>query len=89
MALGAQPRHVSGLFLRRGLTQVAIGLMLGLAGAFALSGVLQTMLVEVTAGDPLTFAGVTIVLTVVAIAACLVPVRRATRIDPITALRSM
>ena len=88
MALGAEQRHVSWLFLRRGLTQVALGLILGLAGAFALSGVLQTMLVQVTAGDPLTFAGVAIVLTVVAIAACLVPVRRATRIDPITALRS-
>ena len=88
MALGAEQRHVSWLFLRRGLTQVALGLILGLAGAFALSGVLQTMLVQVTAGDPLTFAAVAIVLTVVAIAACLVPVRRATRIDPITALRS-
>ena len=79
---------MSWLFLRRGLTQVGLGLILGLAGAFALSGVLQTMLVQVTAGDPLTFVGVAIVLTVVAIAACLVPVRRATRIDPITALRS-
>jgi ABC-type antimicrobial peptide transport system permease subunit len=88
IALGAEQRHVAWLLMRRGLTHVAIGLILGLAGAFALSGVLQTMLVQVTAGDPLTFAGVAIVLTVVAIAACLVPVRRATRIDPVTALRS-
>jgi ABC-type antimicrobial peptide transport system permease subunit len=88
MALGAEQRHVSWLFLRSGMTQVAIGLIVGLAGAFALSGVLQAMLVQVTAGDPLTFTGVTIVLIVVAIAACLVPVRRATRIDPVNALRS-
>jgi putative ABC transport system permease protein len=88
MALGAGRRHVSWLFLRRGLTQVAIGLVLGLAGAFALSRVLQTLLVGVTAGDPLTFAAVAIVLTLVAIVACLVPVRRAAAIAPITALRS-
>jgi putative ABC transport system permease protein len=88
MALGAGRRHVSWLFLRPGLTQVAIGLVLGLAGAFALSRVLQTLLVGVTAGDPLTFAAVAIVLTLVAIVACLVPVRRAAAIAPITALRS-
>ena len=88
MALGAGQRHVSWLFLRSGLTQVTIGLVLGLAGAFALSGVLETLLVRVSAGDPVTFTAVTIVLVVVAIAACLVPVRRATRIDPLAALRS-
>jgi ABC-type antimicrobial peptide transport system permease subunit len=66
---------------------LAIGLTLGLAGAFALSGVLRAVLVDVTPGDPLTFASVTTVLTAVAIAACLLPVRRATRIDPLVALR--
>lgn len=87
MAIGARRSHVSWLFLKRGLTQVAIGLSLGLAGAFALSGVLGRVLIGVTPGDPLTFAGVTVVLVVVAIAACLVPVRRAMQIDPVEALR--
>ena len=87
MAVGARTRHVSWLFLKRGLSQLAIGLTLGLSGAFALSGVLRSLLVNVTPGDPLTFVGVTAVLTAVAIAACLLPVRRATRIDPLAALR--
>lgn len=88
MALGADPRHVSWLFLQRALAQVAIGLTLGLAGAVALSGVLQSMLVQLPAGDPVTFAGVTVLLIAVAVLACLMPVRRAVRIDPSTALRS-
>jgi ABC-type antimicrobial peptide transport system permease subunit len=87
MAVGARGRHVSWLFLKRGLTQVAVGLALGLAGALALSGVLRTMLVEVTPGDPPTFLAVSAVMTAVAIVACLLPVRRATRIDPLVALR--
>jgi hypothetical protein len=87
MAVGARGRHVSWLFLKRGLVQVAIGVTLGLAGAFALSGVLRTVLVDITPGDPSTFAFVTVVLTAVAIAACLLPVRRATKIDPLVALR--
>ena len=58
-----------------------------LGGAFALSGVLQAVLVDVTPGDPLTLLTVTVVLTAVALAACLLPVRRATRIDPLAALR--
>jgi ABC-type antimicrobial peptide transport system permease subunit len=61
--------------------------VLGLAGAFALSGVLRSMLVGVTPADPVTFLAVAGVLAVVAIAACLLPVRRATRIDPAVALR--
>jgi ABC-type antimicrobial peptide transport system permease subunit len=75
------------LFLKRGLTQLGIGLTLGLAGAFALSGVLRSTLVGVTQSDPLTFAGVSAVLTIVAIVACLLPLRRALRIDPLDALR--
>jgi predicted permease len=87
MAIGARRSHVSWLFLKRGLTQVAVGLILGLAGAAAMSGVLRNVLVGVTPGDPWTFTGVTVVLAIVAIAACLVPVRRATQIDPLHALR--
>jgi predicted permease len=87
MAIGARARDVSWLFLSRGLAQVGMGLALGLGGALALSGVLGAMLVNVTPWDPLTFGGVTAVLSAVAIAACLVPVRRATRIDPLVVLR--
>jgi predicted permease len=87
MAIGASGRDVAWLFLKRGFAQLAIGSALGLAGAFALSGVLQTILVDVTPGDPLTFLAVTAVLTAVATAACLLPVRRATRMDPLVALR--
>jgi putative ABC transport system permease protein len=88
MALGADGRQVSWLILRRGLGQVAIGLTLGLAGAFGLSKVLRTILVQITPSDPLTFVAISVLLTGVAIAACLVPARRATRVDPLTALRA-
>jgi putative ABC transport system permease protein len=87
MALGGEARHMYWLILQRGLAQVAIGLTLGLAGALALSQVLRTVLVQITPTDPLTYAAITILLTVVSLAACLVPARRATRVDPIVALR--
>jgi predicted permease len=88
MALGAQGRQVIWLILKRGLVQLAIGLTLGLAGALALSRVLRGVLVEITPSDPVTFAAITILLTVVSIAACLLPARQATRIDPLVALRA-
>jgi predicted permease len=88
MALGARGRQVSWLVMRRGLLQLGIGLALGLAGAYALSQVLTTLLVAgVTPTDPLTFASITVLLTAVAVAACLIPARRATRVDPLVALR--
>jgi putative ABC transport system permease protein len=86
-AVGARGGHIAWLFLKRGLTHLTIGLALGLAGALVLSGVLRSMLVGVTPGDPLTFAGVAAILSAVAIAACLLPTRRALRIDPLVALR--
>jgi ABC-type antimicrobial peptide transport system permease subunit len=86
-AVGARGGHIAWLFLKRGLTHLTIGLALGLAGAVALSGVLRSMLVGVTPGDPLTLAGVAAILSAVAIAACLLPTRRALRIDPLVALR--
>jgi ABC-type antimicrobial peptide transport system permease subunit len=88
MALGADGRQVSWLILRRGLGQVAIGLTLGLAGAFGLSKVLRAILVQITPSDPITFVAISVLLTSVAIAACLIPARRATRVDPLTALRA-
>ncbi|PYR90794.1 MAG: hypothetical protein DMF84_19340 [Acidobacteria bacterium] len=88
MALGAEGRQVSWLILRRGLWQLALGLGIGLAGAFGLSRVLRGVLVQTTPTDPATFATITVILTSVAIAACVLPARRATRVDPLIALRS-
>jgi putative ABC transport system permease protein len=87
MALGAQTRDVLGLILRQGLLLTVAGLMVGLAGAFALTRFLSTLLFEVQPTDPLTFTAVSILLAVVAFAACLIPARRATKVDPSVALR--
>ena len=88
MALGAQARQVRWMILKRGLVQLALGLTLGLAGALALSRVMDRMLVGITSNDPVTFALITTMLTVVSMAACLLPARRATLVDPLTALRA-
>ncbi len=87
MALGAEARQVSWLILKRGLLQLVIGLAIGLSGAYGLSRVLQTVLVQVSPNDPVTFVSITVLLTAVSIAACLLPARRATRVDPLVALR--
>jgi ABC-type antimicrobial peptide transport system permease subunit len=87
MALGAVGRQVSWLILRRGLVQLVIGLTLGLSGGWFASRALRPLLVQVAPNDPITFVGITLLLTVVALAACLIPARRATRLDPLTALR--
>jgi predicted lysophospholipase L1 biosynthesis ABC-type transport system permease subunit len=87
MALGAGGRQVSWLILRRGMAQLAVGLVLGLAGAWGASRALRPLLVQVTPTDPTTFATITILLSVVALAACVIPARRATRLDPLAALR--
>jgi ABC-type antimicrobial peptide transport system permease subunit len=88
MALGAAGNQVSWLILKRGLWQLALGLSIGLAGAFGLSRVLRTVLVQITPTDPLTFGAITGILTAVALAACIIPARRATRVDPLIALRA-
>jgi putative ABC transport system permease protein len=88
MALGAKGSQVSWLILKRGLLQLGLGLAIGLAGAFGLSRVMQSLLVQTTARDPVTFATITAILACVAVAACVIPSRRATRVDPLVALRA-
>jgi ABC-type antimicrobial peptide transport system permease subunit len=88
VALGAQPRNVFGMVLRQGMGAAAAGLTLGLLGAAALGRVLTSLLYGVKPTDVLTFVGVAGVLLTVVLAACLVPARRAVRVDPLEALRS-
>jgi len=88
MALGAKRTDVLRMVVRQGMTMTLIGLALGLIGVIALSRVMVGLLYGVSPTDPLTFTGVSIVLLVVALLACLIPARRATRVDPIVALRS-
>ena len=87
MALGARPLHVLRLVLGQSLGMLLIGTVVGLAGAFALTRLMQTLLFEVTATDPLTYVSVIGLLTVVALLACYIPARRAAKVDPLIALR--
>ena len=87
MALGATPRSVLTMVFRRSLVQLAIGVVLGLAGAFGVSRVLSGLLVQVSPTDPVTFTIVSVVLVATGICACIVPARRALKVDPVIALR--
>jgi putative ABC transport system permease protein len=88
MAVGAQRHHVSWLFLKRCLAQLAIALAIGLPGAIALGQLVSFSLVEITPGDPITIAGISIAVIAIALASCVIPVRRAARVDPVIALRA-
>jgi putative ABC transport system permease protein len=88
MALGARASDMIGLIVREGLRLAAVGLALGLAGAFGLTRFLTTQLFGVTPTDPATFAGVAALLAFVAVAATAVPARRAAAVDPLVTLRS-
>jgi putative ABC transport system permease protein len=87
MALGARPGQIAWMILKSGFVQLAIGLTLGLAAAFGVSRVLSNIVAQISTTDPLTFVSITFLLTLVTVAACIVPARRATRMDPLTALR--
>ncbi len=87
VALGAQSRDVVRLVLGQGMTPVVAGLGWGLASAWGTTQVLQSWLFGLTASDPWTYAAVSLLLASVALAVCYLPARRATRIDPMAALR--
>jgi putative ABC transport system permease protein len=87
MALGAQSRQVVWLFVRRTIVQVSAGLAIGLGSALATGRLLQTFLVQTDARDPITLVSVAALLTLVSLAACILPARRGARLDPVVALR--
>jgi putative ABC transport system permease protein len=87
MALGAQPHDVLRLILQRGLSLVFVGLVIGIGASLALTHWLKSMLFGVTASDLLTYLAVVTLLVVVTLLACWIPARRATRVDPLMALR--
>ncbi|MEN3335203.1 MAG: hypothetical protein V7641_4568 [Blastocatellia bacterium] len=87
MALGATVTDILKLTLLRGFKLVVAGLVIGIAGALGLTRLLSSLLFSISATDPLTFAGVGIMLAAVALIACYIPARRATRVDPMIALR--
>lgn len=87
MVIGASADHVLKMVLREGMSPVAIGLVVGLASSLAVNRILQSQLVGVSPYDPVTMAGAPVVLTSIALLACVIPARRAMRVDPLVALR--
>jgi len=87
LALGAQPGVLLRLVLREGMLLIAAGIAIGVVGALVLTRAIASLLFEVSPTDPVVFTGVPLLLVLVALAACFVPARRASRVDPMVALR--
>jgi putative ABC transport system permease protein len=87
MALGAEPKQVLRLILGQGLKLVLVGVVIGIAAAPALTRLMASLLFGVSTSDPLTFAGVAVLLLIVALVACYIPSRRAMRVGPMVGLR--
>ena len=87
VALGAQPRSILTLLIKQGMRLIAVGIVLGLLGGAGIARLLALILVDLSPFDPLTFGGVSLCLTLVALLATYLPARRATRVDPMIALR--
>jgi ABC-type antimicrobial peptide transport system permease subunit len=87
MALGARPVDVLALIFAESMALASLGVLVGLAGAYGVTRVLNSLLFEVSSTDPFTFAAVTVLLCSVAALASYVPARRAMRVDPMVALR--
>src|SRR5207247_11196980 len=87
MALGAQASAVIWLFVKRTMLPISFGLGIGVAGALGVGRLLQSFLIQTSPTDRTTLAGIAVLLTVVSMAACVFPARRATRLDPVAALR--
>jgi putative ABC transport system permease protein len=87
LALGAGSRSVLSLIIFDGMKLALLGLAPGIVGAFALSRVMSSMLFQVRPSDPLSFSSIALLLFAVALLACYIPARRATKVDPVVALR--
>jgi putative ABC transport system permease protein len=86
-ALGARPRDIFQLIMGQGFVLAVIGVAAGVVAAFALTRLMSQLLYNVSATDPTTFIGIALLLTTVALLACYLPARKATRVSPMTALR--
>jgi ABC-type antimicrobial peptide transport system permease subunit len=87
LSLGAEPQRILRMILGQSLVLILIGVAAGLAAAFALTRLMETLLFGVKPTDPVTFALISLTLIVVALLACLIPARRAMKVDPMVALR--
>jgi putative ABC transport system permease protein len=87
LALGARPRDIFGLVMKKGMGLVLLGIAIGLAASLALMRLISSLLYEISTTDFRTFGAIAILLTLIALLACFIPARRATKVNPMIALR--